>query len=187
MRFYLENFLGLGGRAGIAKDLESFEMGRPLGVKLVPSDFKEYPPLPDGRLDIRYKLSIRPEGLQEDKYQMCYMEISNDTWKIALRATDPDRTPPAGPQTLQINIVSANRVDLTWEDMSSRETGYRIERALDTAFKTDLVSVNLPIDTESYSDTTTVGEVIYYYRVFAFSEAGDSRSSGIYPARMPGS
>ncbi len=187
VRFYLENFRGFGGRAGIAKDLESFEMGRVFGVKLVPSEFKEYPPLPDGRLDIRYKLSIKPEGLQEDKYQMWYMEKSNGIWKIALRATDLDRTPPESPQNLQLSIVSANRVDLTWEDKSSRETGYRVERALHTSFKTDLVIVQLPADTQSYSDTTTVGGVIYYYRVFAFSEAGDSASSGIYPARMPGS
>lgn len=187
MRFYLENFRGLSGRAGIARDMESFEMGRALGVKLVPSDFKEYPLLADGRLDIRYKLSIQPRGLQEDKYQMCYMEKSNGVWKIAVRATDPDGTPPAGPQNLQVSIVSANRVDLTWEDRSSRETGYRVERALHTAFKTDVVIVQLPADAESYSDTTTVAGVIYYYRVFAFSEAGDSASSGIYPARMPGS
>lgn len=174
-------------RAGIESDLERFEMGRILGVRLVPSDFKEYPPLEDGRLDIRYTLSIKPKGLQEDEYQMCYMVKLNGVWKIAVRTYDPDKTPPSEPSNLQVTIVSDNRVDLTWEDRSSRETGYRVERALDTAFKTDLVSVILPANSHSYSDTTTVAGVIYYYRVFAFNKLGDSNPTRTFPARMPGS
>lgn len=187
MRFYLFKFAGRSLRAGIERDLERFEMGRALGVRLVPSDFKEYPPLEDGRLDIRYTLSIEPEGLQGDEYQMCYMLKLNGAWKIASRSSDPDKTPPSGPSNLQVTIINDNQVDLTWDDRSSVETGYRVERALDTAFKTDLVSVILPANSHSYSDTTTVAGVIYYYRVFAFNEVGDSNPTQIFPARMPGS
>ena len=187
MRFYLFNFAGRSLQDSIERDLERFEMGRALGVRLVPSDFKEYPPLEDGRPDIRYTLSIEPKGLQEDEYQMCYMVKLNGAWKIASRSSDPDRTPPSGPSNLQVTIVSDNRVDLTWEDRSSGETGYRVERALDTAFKTDLVSIILPANSHSYSDTTTVAGVIYYYRVFAFNKLGDSNPTRTFPARMPGS
>jgi hypothetical protein len=187
MRFYLNNFAGLGGPAGIQRDLQQFEMGRALGVKMVPTEFAEYPPLEDGRLDIRFTLKVKPAGLSKDRYQRWYMEKINDVWKISYRDSDPDRTPPQSPGNPRLTVVNANQVDLTWVDRSSRETGYRLERALHTAFDVDLITVILPADTESYSDTTTVGGVIYYYRIFAFSEAGDSASSGTYPARMPGS
>jgi hypothetical protein len=187
MRFYLNNFAGLGGRAGIERDLEQFRMGRVLGVKMVPTEFIEYPPLEDGRLDIRFTLKVQPGGLSKDRYQRWYIENINDTWKISYRGSDPDRTPPRSPGSLRLTIINANQVDLTWVDRSSRETGYRLERALHTAFNVDLVSVILPADTESYSDTTTIAGVIYYYRIFAFNEAGDSDPSSTFPARMPGS
>ena len=187
MRFYLDNFAGLGGRAGIERSLKQFEMGRILGVKMVPTEFIEYPPLEDGRLDIRFTLKVRPIGLSGDRYQRWYIENINGAWKISYRGSDPDRIPLQSPGRLQLTIINANQVDLTWVDRSSRETGYRLERALHTAFNVDLVSVILPADTESYSDTTTVAGVIYYYRIFAFNEAGDSGSPPIIPARMPGS
>jgi hypothetical protein len=187
VRFYLSNFAGLGGRAGIERSLKQFEMGRLLGVKMVPTAFIEYPPLEDGRLDIRFTLKVQPGGLSKDRYQRWYMEKINGAWKISYRGSDPDRTPPRSPGNPQLTIINANQVDLTWVDRSSRETGYRLERALHTAFNVDLVSVTLPADTESYSDTTTVAGIIYYYRIFAFNEAGDSDSSGTLPARMPGS
>lgn len=187
MRFYLDHFAGLGGRAGLERDLEQFEMGRVLGVKMVPTGFVEYPPLEDGRLDIRFTLKVQPGGLSKDRYQRWYIENINGTWKIAYRGSDPDRTPPRSPGSPQVTVINANQVDLTWVDRSSAETGYRLERALHTAFNVDLVSVILPADTESYSDTTTVAGVIYYYRIFAFNDVGDSDPSSTFPARMPGS
>lgn len=187
VRFYLNNFAGLGGRAGIARDLKQFEMGRLLGVKMVPTAFIEYPPLEDGRLDIGFTLKVQPAGLSKDRYQRWYIEKTNGTWKISYQGSDPDRTPPQNPENMQLTVISANQVDLTWVDRSSRETGYRLERALHTAFNVDLVSIILPADTESYSDTTTVAGVIYYYRIFAFNEAGDSDWFITLPARMPGS
>jgi hypothetical protein len=162
-------------------------MGRVLGVKMVPTEFVEYPPLEDGRLDIRFTLKVQPGGLSKDRYQRWYIENINGAWKISYRGSDPDRTPPRSPGSPQVTVISANQVDLTWVDRSSAETGYRLERALHTAFNVDLVSFILPVDTESYSDTTTVAGVIYYYRIFAFSEVGDSDPSSTFPARMPGS
>jgi hypothetical protein len=170
----------------IHNELNRFEMGRVLGVKLIPTDFYEAVVMPNGELDIRYTLTIKPVGLSSDKYQKCVMVKVDGAWKIFKRMADPDKTPPQAPASLKLTIISVNQVDLTWEDNTTYETGYRVDRALDTGFKAELVSVILPPNSTFYSDTSTHGGLIYYYRVVVFSNAGDS-SSQTYPARMPGS
>jgi hypothetical protein len=141
----------------------------------------------DGRLDMRVTVKVTPKGLSADRYLKYYMVQDGDTWKIARQSTDYDKTPPGGPQNLDPVAVSASQVDIKWDDKSSRETGYRVERALDKTFKDSLVSFILPANTTTFSDTTIVPGTSYYYRVYAFSKAGDSDSSARIFVTVPAS
>ena len=68
-------------------------------------------------------------------------------------------TPQNGPQ-----------VQLSWNDNSSTETGFTIERATDAAFSEDVTTFTAPANssaTATYVDTTVVPGKTYYYRVRA--------------------
>ncbi|MBI4282907.1 MAG: c-type cytochrome [Chloroflexi bacterium] len=93
--------------------------------------------------------------------------------------------PPADPTNLTASAISAGRVNLFWLDNSTDETGFRIERATSSDFLTNLFTAQVVANSVSYSDTTTIGSTIYYYRVFAYSASGDSAASNIASATTP--
>jgi len=84
-------------------------------------------------------------------------------------ATPP---PPSAPQSLVATTVSRSRVDLSWSDSSSSETGFRVERA--TAGGAFVVIATLGPDAESFADTTVKPNRSYAYRVAAFNAVGIS-------------
>jgi hypothetical protein len=165
-------------RAGVEGDLKQFEQGRGLGVRMVVGDFTGITTMDDGRLDIRVTMKITPARLSPDQYLLFYMVKIDGVWKIARQTSDPDRNPPrSAPGDFKAGNISVSRVDLSWTDTSTRETGYRVERASDRYFRNDLVSFSLPADSTTYSDTTVKAGTTYYYRVFAFNKVGDSTAS----------
>lgn len=93
---------------------------------------------------------------------------------------------PRAPTDLKAAAVSASRVNLTWKDNSAVETGYRVERCAGTACEdfTTLVP-DLAPGTTAYADTSTVGDTVYRYRVFAFNASGDSAPSNVAEAKTP--
>ena len=76
-------------------------------------------------------------------------------------------TPPSafgGPTTT--STVVPGQVDLIWADKAGNEQGYTIERSLDGLHFTPIGSVGPGNgDTQSYTDTTALPNVYYYYRV----------------------
>jgi len=80
---------------------------------------------------------------------------------------------PDDPTGLITTAINTTRIDLTWDDNSYNETGFKIER------KTGIGGSYAEIDTvganvTAYSDTTAVAENEYYYKVVAYNGAGDS-------------
>jgi hypothetical protein len=76
--------------------------------------------------------------------------------------------------------VSDSQIDLSWQDNSDNEDGFRIERSLDgTNF---LLLLTLPANTTSYSDPELSASTTYYYRVCAYNFAGDSAYSNVASA-----
>ena len=83
---------------------------------------------------------------------------------------------PAAPSALTAAVVSATRVDLAWQDNSTNETGFRIERSgggsggfVNTA--------NVSPDIQNFSDAAVTANNSYVYRVIAFNLGGDSDAS----------
>ncbi|MDQ5858239.1 MAG: metallophosphoesterase [Acidobacteriota bacterium] len=103
----------------------------------------------------------------------------------------PTRTPtpippalPAAPSGLTATAVSRSRIDLAWQDNSSNETGFQVERSRSGgAFS--LIATTAAGAT-SYSNTSglTPGK-LYSYRVRAINAAGTSGYSNTASATTP--
>ena len=95
-------------------------------------------------------------------------------------------TTPVTPFGLNATAISAGQVNLMWQENSTDETGFRIERATNNAFTTGLVTIATAApNTFSYNDTTASGNTTYYYRVYATNSAGDSAASNTASATTP--
>jgi hypothetical protein len=93
-------------------------------------------------------------------------------WTVALT--------PNTPTLLTATTFSGSQINLTWNDSSSYETSYRVERSLDnTNWAT---AATLPANTTSYSDTGLILNTLYYYRVVASNMGVDSLSSNVLSA-----
>jgi LmbE family N-acetylglucosaminyl deacetylase len=89
--------------------------------------------------------------------------------------------PPATPTNLQAQTVSATKIDLTWTDNATNETGYYVERAPDQAGVAGTYAqvASLPANVVSYSNTGLTSSSRYWFRVRAFNT---SDVSGYSPA-----
>jgi hypothetical protein len=70
-------------------------------------------------------------------------------------------------------VVSYSQIDLSWQDNSNNETGFRIERKTG-AQGTYQQLATVAADVVKYSDTGLSGDTTYYYLVRAFNDKGDS-------------
>ncbi|MEG0775428.1 hypothetical protein [Clostridium sp.] len=88
--------------------------------------------------------------------------------------------PPKAPTNLSVSVVgnlSNRRVELKWNDSSTNETSFTIQRSItgtDPWTSLDTVSAN----TTSYTDVIGNTSNIYYYRVFASNTVGDTETPG---------
>lgn len=90
-------------------------------------------------------------------------------------------TRPAAP-TLNsvVEIAPTTHLRLTWTDNSPVKTQIRIERSTDSTFNTGVTTVRTAAAGETtWDDTSTAGNVTYYYRLTAFNGVGDSAPSSI--------
>jgi hypothetical protein len=90
----------------------------------------------------------------------------------------PDITPPAPPTNLRAVSASAAKVNLTWKDNSSNETGFKIYRKVDTGAW--ILRTTTTANVQSFSDTTAANNSstkTYQYYVVACNASGNSPSS----------
>lgn len=90
-------------------------------------------------------------------------------------------TRPAAPTLSSVvEIAPTTSLRLTWADNSPVKTQIRIERATNAAFTTGVTTVNTAsAGTTTWDDTSTAGNLTYYYRLTAFNAIGDSAPSAI--------
>ena len=88
--------------------------------------------------------------------------------------------PPAPPSGLVLNPISFDKINLTWADNSTDESGFRIYRATsNTGPFVPLATVGAGSTT--YQDQQLTGATKYYYRISAFSDFGESGFSSDVP------
>jgi transcriptional regulator CtsR len=79
---------------------------------------------------------------------------------------------PNAPSNLVATPISSSQIDLTWQDNSSDETGFKIERKTGSGSYSQIATVGAGVT--SYSNTYLSAGTTYYYRVRAYNAAGNS-------------
>ncbi|OJJ15529.1 hypothetical protein BKI52_37220 [marine bacterium AO1-C] len=95
---------------------------------------------------------------------------------LLLNVSDAKAQAPTAPINLTAISETSNRIRLSWQDQSSNETYFIIERAQDT--DDNFVSVDsVGTDTTEYIDIDLTAETTYFYRVKATNMDGESAYS----------
>ncbi|MCL4264743.1 MAG: hypothetical protein KJ069_16085 [Anaerolineae bacterium] len=96
-----------------------------------------------------------------------------------------DGTPPPGvnfaiednPTNLIVGAFPGGVIPLTWQDNSDEETHYVVERHTGMLGTTYEILATLPANTTAYTDTNTISDTVYWYRVYAQNDAGVSATT----------
>lgn len=94
---------------------------------------------------------------------------------------DASAEPPTAPDQLTATAASRSRINLAWQDRSTNETGFEVERSTDGTTFVQIATVNAGVVT--YADRNLSAGRVYYYRVRAVNAAGPSSYSNINSAR----
>ncbi|MFA5795145.1 MAG: fibronectin type III domain-containing protein [Candidatus Brocadiia bacterium] len=86
--------------------------------------------------------------------------------------TVTDVPAPTAPFNLVATVASATQINLSWQDNSSDETGFKVEQKMGGGAYAQIAS--LSANAITYSDTGLMSGFIYYYRVRAYSASGNS-------------
>ena len=94
---------------------------------------------------------------------------------------------PAAPSGLGATPASATSVNLSWTNNATNQTGFHLDRATDSGFTQNLITLTLPASPNSYVDTATglAPGNTFYYRIRAFNSAGDSGNSNMASVTIP--
>lgn len=102
-------------------------------------------------------------------------------FNIRLEPTIP--VAPPAPTDLRVTAVTSSRVDLAWTDNSNNELGFKVERSFDGQTFNEIATVDPNVTT--FSDTTVVPGTLYFYRVFAVNNFGNSAPTNVVDALTP--
>jgi hypothetical protein len=83
---------------------------------------------------------------------------------------------PSAPGELSAESSSSSTVNLTWQDNSTDETGFKLERSQHQVMEwSEFTEIaDLPANTTSYMDEELTQGTSYKYRVYAYNDAGNS-------------
>jgi inhibitor of cysteine peptidase len=93
--------------------------------------------------------------------------------------------PPSAPSNLRVTSTSQTEISLAWDDGSSNESGFKIERSPDGISDWTVVGT-VAADVTVYTDTGLVSSTTYHYHVRAFNASGDSAPSNVVEATTHG-
>jgi hypothetical protein len=91
---------------------------------------------------------------------------------------------PAPPTSLGAVAINYGRIDLSWHDNATNETGYTLQRRTDTTSSWAAIT-NLSTNTISFSDNGVSDGTKYFYRAYASNIAGNSAPSNVANAITP--
>ncbi len=126
-------------------------------------------------------------GLTPNRSYSYRLRAFNNTGVSGYSSPTTSQTPEILPlQPFNLTAVSdpqsVSVIQLTWHDMSNNETGFKVERSLDSL--ANWVQISQPV-MSSYRDSGLVSGTKYYYRVRAYNSIGNSPFSNIASATTP--
>lgn len=102
----------------------------------------------------------------------------------ASATTSAPPTPlPAAPSGLSAAAVSTTRINLSWTDNSSNESGFRIERCKNPNCTNFAQIAQVGAGVTTFADTAVARNTAYNYRVRAFNAGGNSAYSNTAAAK----
>ena len=123
-------------------------------------------------------------GLSENVtyiYRICaFNNIDNSAYSNEASATT--QISLSAPTNMQAAVVSISQIDLSWDDNSSNEDGFKIERKIGTGGAFSEIGT-VGEDVESYPDVGLNENTTYYYRVCGYNNYGNSGYSNEAEAR----
>lgn len=120
-----------------------------------------------------------------DKPSIDGISISYEPENLLKRSYEISPLTTSTPVDLVATATSAKEVRLTWTDTARGEKEFKIERAYNRSFSEGITSFFVPADTSSYIDKTTDRLTVYYYRIKAIFEEGESDWSNISVVLTP--
>jgi len=91
-------------------------------------------------------------------------------------------TPPAAPSNLTATAVSRSQINLAWNDNSSNEQTFAIERCRGATCTNFALIANVGANVKTYANTGLSRNTTYRYRIRAYNKAGYSAYSNIAKA-----
>ncbi len=95
---------------------------------------------------------------------------------IAVATTAPPPPPPLAPTSVTAIAVSISQVNITWQDNSSDEYGFTVQRCMGAGCTTFADVGSLPANSITFSDNFLSSNTTYRYRVAVFNQWGTSYS-----------
>lgn len=132
-----------------------------------------------------------PPYLKQENFYY-YNDVKDLKIKSALIIPDIDVTLPPiklfplAPSDLEAEAVSSTEIELTWEDNSANETGFKLERSL-TQTSGYAEIADLEANETRYEDDSLTPGTTYFYRIKAYNAVGDSAYSPLTSAQTPSS
>lgn len=113
------------------------------------------------------------------QYQVAAINSAGKSAYITLTLPINLTSLPIAPSGLTATAEAPNKrnakVTLVWKDNSSDETGFTIERSTNSTFTApNLVSVDVPANTTTYTTGNLIRNTPYYFRIRALNGAGPS-------------
>src|SRR5690606_36037889 len=99
-----------------------------------------------------------------------YVAIPNSAFA---EAPADNGSAPSNPSGLIANTLSYNKIQLTWVDNSSNETGFEIWRSTQSNSGYAIIGVT-PANTTTYSDSLLQASTTYYYQIRSIGQYGES-------------
>jgi gliding motility-associated-like protein len=103
---------------------------------------------------------------------------------VASTTTLWDPALPFSPRNLTATGISVSEIALTWDDRSTNETGFKIERSIDGVAFSQIATVGADVTT--YTNSALIKASKYFYRVIAYNGSGTSYYSNITSAITQG-
>jgi titin len=88
------------------------------------------------------------------------------SWSSYRYFKTPVGPPPNAPSNLVATSISSSQINLSWQDNSTDETGFKIERKTGSGYYYQIATVGAGVT--SYSNTYLSASTTYYYRVRAY-------------------